>query len=246
MTMAESRALPIVTLLAREEVALGTMSFRFSKPDGFEYRAGQFAEYTLLNPTGTDAEANTHCFSLSSAPYEPFLMSTTRMRDTAFKRALRDLPIGTELQLDAPFGLFTLNNVTQRPAVFLTGGIGITPVRSMVLQALHDNTEQDITVFYSNRRPEEAAFLDEFTQLADSNARLTLVATITAPDTSEQEWDGEIGHITAAMLSKYLDELSSPIFYPCGPVTMVKSIQAALVAAGVDENDIRTEEFTGY
>ena len=80
-------------------------------------------------------------------------------------------PIGTELVLDAPYGLFTLNNVTQRPAVFLTGGIGITPVRSMVLQALHDNTDQDITVFYSNRRPEEAAFLDEFIQLADSNAR---------------------------------------------------------------------------
>jgi len=237
---------PTVTLLAKEEVAMGTMSFRFSKPDGFEYRAGQFAEYTLLDPAGTDAEDNTHRFSLSSAPYEPFLMSTTRMRDTAFKRTLGNSPIGTELQLDAPYGLFTLNNATQRPAVFLTGGIGITPVRSMVLQALHDNTEQDITVFYSNRRPEEAAFLDEFAQLADGNAKLTLVATITAPDASEQEWDGEMGHITAAMLSKYLDDLSSPIFYPCGPVSMVKSIEGALVAAGVDENDIRTEEFTGY
>lgn len=245
--MAPSATKPhIVTLLAKEEVALDTMSFRFDKPADFEYRAGQFANYTVRNPSETDAEDCTHCFSLSSAPYEPFLMATTRMRDTAFKRVLRDSPIGTEFELDAPYGLFTLNTVTQRPAVFLTGGIGITPVRSMVLQSLRDDTEHDITVFYSNRRPEEAAFLDEFAQLADANARITLVATMTAPDSSEQEWLGETGHLTAAMLSRHLDDLSAPIYYPCGPVSMVKSIQAALVAAGVHEDDIRTEEFTGY
>jgi ferredoxin-NADP reductase len=243
--MAAAR-LPIVTLLAKDEVALDTMSFRFDKPAGFEYRAGQFADYTLQNPAETDAEGNTRSFSLSSAPHEPYLMATTRMRDSAFKRNLMNSPIGTELVMDAPYGLFTLNTVTQRPAVFLTGGIGITPVRSMVLQALHDNTDQDITVFYSNRRPEEAAFLDEFIRLADANEKLTLVATMTAAHTSRQNWDGETGRISAALLSKYLDDLTTPIFYPCGPVEMGRPIQNALVAAGVDENDIRTEEFTGY
>lgn len=245
--MEQSATTPrIVKLLAKEEIADGTMSFHFDKPAGFDYLAGQFTNYTFRNRPELDAEENTHCFSLSSAPYEPFLMSATRMRDTPFKRALREAPIGTEFELDGPYGLFTLNTVTQRPAVFLTGGIGITPVRSMILQSLHDNTGHDITVFYSNRHQEEAAFLDEFTQLAEDNERITLVATMTAPSASEHRWHGETGHITAAMLSTHLEDLSAPIYYPCGPISMVKSIQAALVAAGVDENDIRTEEFTGY
>lgn len=244
--MADSRALSRVTLIAREEVALDTLSFRFSKPEGFEYRAGQFANYTLLDPPETDAEGDTRTFSLSSAPYEPFLMATTRMRDTAFKRVLRTAPLGTEIELDAPYGLFTLNTVTERPAVFLTGGIGITPVRSMILQSVHDNTGPDITLFYSNRRPAEAPFLNELRRLADSSPKITLVATMTAPESTERGWHDETGHITAAMLSKHLDDLSSPIFYLCGPVDMVRPMKTALVAAGIDENDIRTEEFEGY
>lgn len=244
--MADSRAFPRVTLLAKEEVALGTMSFRFSKPDGFEYRAGQFANYTLLDPPETDAEGDTRTFSLSSAPYEPFLMATTRMRDTAFKRVLRDLPLGTELELDAPYGLFTLNTITRRPAVFLTGGIGITPVRSMILQSVHDDDGPEIRLFYSNRRPAEAPFLEELTRVADASPKVTLVATMTAPESTDEGWHDETGHITAAMLSRHLGDLGSPIFYLCGPVDMVNPMKIALVAAGIDENDIRTEEFEGY
>lgn len=245
--MAQPAATPlIVTLLARDEVATDTMSFRFDKPAGFDYRAGQFANYTLLNPPESDAEGDTRTFSLSSAPHEPFLMATTRMRDTAFKRVLRHAPIGTEFELDAPYGLFTLNTVTERPAVFLTGGIGITPVRSMLLQSVHENTGPHITVFYSNRRPTEAPFLAELTRLAELSPRITLVATMTAPDSAEQGWNGETGHITARMLSRHLDDPGSPIYYLCGPIDMVKPMKAALVAAGVEENDIRTEEFEGY
>ena len=82
-------------------------------------------------------------------------MATTRLPDTAFKRFLRTLPIGSELQLDAPFGSFTLHHNATKAEVFLTGGIGITPVRSIVLQAVHDRAEHKIVVFYSNKRPED-------------------------------------------------------------------------------------------
>ena len=116
------------------------MTFEYEKPAGFSYKAGQFADYTLIDPSDTDEEGSTRGFSLSSAPYEPNPMCTTRMRDTAFKRVRKDMPIGTELELDAPYGSFTLHNKIARPAVFLTGGIGITPVRSIALQSLHDRT----------------------------------------------------------------------------------------------------------
>jgi ferredoxin-NADP reductase len=90
----------------------------------------------LINPSETDAEGNTRGFSLASAPYEDDLMLATRMRDTAFKRVLKTMALGAELTLDAPYGSFTLHNNAAIPAVFVTGGIGVTPVRSIVLQAL--------------------------------------------------------------------------------------------------------------
>ncbi|PFG44911.1 ferredoxin-NADP reductase [Georgenia soli] len=242
----EAAPLPRTRLLDRKEVADGTMAFYFEKPPGFEYRAGQFADYTLLDPAETDSEGDIRGFTLTSAPYEPRLMATTRLRDTAFKRVLRDLPIGTELLLDAPHGSFTLHHNVARPAVFLTGGIGITPVRSIALQAAHEQTGPAITVFYSNKRPEDAAFLEELHRLAETEPNFTLVATMTRPETSRTAWTGETGHVDQAMLSRHLDDLTAPIYYLSGPATMVRAMRAVLNGAGVDDDDIRTEEFSGY
>src|ERR1043165_9329663 len=119
------------TILRRkEEIADGTMAFHFEKPGGFVFKAGQFGDFTLINPSETDAEGNIRGFSLASAPYENFLMFATRMRDTAFKRVLKRIKPGAEIMLDGPYGSFTLHNNASIPAVFLTGGIGVTPARS--------------------------------------------------------------------------------------------------------------------
>ena len=239
-------SLPRTKLLEKVEAAEGTMSFHFEKPPGFEYRAGQFADYTLVNPSETDDEGSTRGFSLASSPFEPTLMATTRLRDTAFKRVLRDLPVGTELELDAPYGSFMLHNNTKRPAVFLTGGIGSTPVRSIVLQSTHDKTGHTIVVFYSNKRPEDAAFTDEFRAAADANENFTFVPTMTEPENSEKEWEGETGFIDKDMINRYIDDLAVPIYYLCGPAGMVTAMRTLLNGAGIDDDDIRSEEFTGY
>lgn len=239
-------ALPRTELVKKVEAAEGTMSFHFKKPDGFEYRAGQFADYTLLSPSETDDEGNTRGFTLASTPFEPTLMATTRLRDTAFKRVLKNMPLGTELELDAPYGSFTLHNNTERPAVFLTGGIGITPVRSIVLQSTHDKTGHTIVVFYSNNRPEDAAFMGEFDTAVATNDNLTFVATMTEPQRSKQGWDGEVGVVDKNMISRYIDDLTTPIYYLSGPAGMVAAMRTLLNTNGVDDDDIRTEEFTGY
>lgn len=93
------------------------------------FKAGQFMDLTLLDPAETDAEGNTRGFSINSAPDETELVFTTRLRDTAFKRVLRSMPLGTGVQIDGPFGNFTLHSKETRPAVLLAGGIGITPVQ---------------------------------------------------------------------------------------------------------------------
>lgn len=143
----------LVRLSGREDVADGTMAFHFEKPDGFRYTAGQFADFTLIDPPETDAEGDTRGFSLASAPYEKDLRIATRLRDTAFKRVLRHLPDGTRLTMDAPYGAFTPEMDTASPAVFLTGGIGITTVRSIVLEASHRTAPRRSVLFYANHTP---------------------------------------------------------------------------------------------
>ncbi len=235
-----------VKLKGRQEIASGTMAFHLEKPDGFTYKAGQFGDFTLVNPSETDAEGNTRGFSLPSAPYEGDLMVATRMRDTAFKRVLKTMEIGSELSLDAPYGSFTLHDDASIPAVFLSGGIGVTPVRSIVLQATHDKLPHKIFLFDSNRRPEDSAFLDDLTEAQKENPNFTLVGTMTDMGKSGEAWDGETGFITKAMLLKSLPDLSLPIFYLSGPKAMVAAMRKALDEAGVKDDKIRTEEFTGY
>ena len=233
-------------LQRKEEIADGTMAFHLEKPGGFVFKAGQFGDFTLTNPVETDSEGNTRGFSLASAPYEDTLMFATRMRDTAFKRVLRTMEIGTEVSLDAPYGSFGLHNNPRIPAVFLTGGIGVTPVRSIVLQAARDNLPHKIFFFDSNRRPEDAAFLKELMGAEVKNPNYTFVGTMTEMEKSGMKWNGETGYITKAMLEKYVGDLTLPIYYLAGPASMVTAMRKTLNEAGVDDDNIRTEEFSGY
>jgi len=233
-------------LRRKEKIADGTMAFHFEKPGGFVFKAGQFGDFTLINPVETDTEGNTRGFSLASAPYEDTLMFATRMRDTAFKRVLSTMEIGKEVSVDAPYGSFTLHNNLRIPAVFLTGGIGVTPVRSIVLQAAHDNLPHRIFLFDSNRRPEDAAFLDQLMEAQEKNPNYTFVGTMTELEKSSRQWVGETGYISKPMLVKYIGDLTLPIYYIAGPAAMVTAMRKTLNEAGVDDDNIRTEEFSGY
>ena len=233
-------------LLRRELVADRTMAFTFTKPVDWAYRAGQFVDITLLDPPETDAEGNTRGFSIASAPGEDVVMITTRLRDTAFKRVLQTMALATTVKIEGPFGDLRLHQA-HRPAVVLTGGIGITPFRSILVQAMLDGgLPYPVVVFYANRRPEDAAFLDELVDMAKQEANLTLVPTMSHMSGSERAWDGERGRIDGSMLARHLDTSAEPIYYLTGPPGMVHGLRSMLVASGVDEDDIRTEEFTGY
>ena len=233
-------------LRKKEEIADGTMAFHFEKPEGFAFKAGQFGDFALIDPSETDVEGNIRGFSLASAPYEADLMFATRMRDTAFKRILKTMEIGTEVSLNGPYGSFTLHNNSRIPAVFLTGGIGVTPVRSIVLQAAHDSLPHKIFLFDSNRRPGDAAFLNELMEAQEKNPNYAFVGTMTEMEKSSQKWVGETGYITKPMLVKYIGDLTLPIYYIAGPAAMVTAMRKTLNEAGVDDDNIRTEEFSGY
>jgi ferredoxin-NADP reductase len=139
-----------------------------------------------------------------------------------------------------------LHNNASRPAVFLAGGIGITPFRSLVRWAAQQHLPHRIFLFDSNRRPEGAPFLDELRGLAKENANFLFVPTMTQMARSKQPWNGTTGYIDKTLLDKYLKELAGPIYYIAGPRAMVAGLRAMLNQASIDDDDIRTEEFSGY
>lgn len=230
----------------RKEVAERTVAFRFEKPTGWTFKAGQFIDMTLLEPSETDSEGNTRGFSIASGPHEETLMVATRMRDTAFKRVLKTMPIGTTVKIEGPSGDLTLPNNSSRPVVFLAGGIGITPFRSMLVRAAKEKLPHRIFLFYSNRRPEDAPFLEELQILERENSNYKLIASMTEMEKSHRTWNGETGLINQEILSRHLKGVGTPIYYIAGPPAMVKGLHEMLNNAGVDDDDIRSEEFAGY
>ncbi len=246
---------PIYSLKLKKrcEVAERTLEFQFERPAGMTFKAGQFMDLTLIDPPETDAEGNARGFSINSAPDDRELTFTTRLRNTAFKRVLRTMPLGTEVKVEGPFGNLTLHNNSSRPAVLLAGGIGITPFRSIVRRAAHEKLPHRIFLFYANRRPEDAPFLDEFRDLARENPNFTFIPTMTQMSASHLDWNGETGRIDQELILKHLQgnpppgrDLTGPIYYVAGPPQMVAGLHAMLNQAGIDDDDIRTEEFTGY
>jgi len=247
-TAADSQA-RILPLSARSEVAQRTLEFRFPKPGSLTFKAGQFMDLTLLDPAETDAEGNTRGFSINSAPDEPELVFTTRLRDTAFKRVLRSMPLGTAVQIDGPFGNFTLHSKESRQAVLLAGGIGITPFRSFVRRAAREKLAHRILLFYANRRPEDAPFLDELYGLERENRRFTFVPTMTRMHDSNASWTGETGRIDPGMILRHTRRsaaATSAVYYIAGPPRMVAGLHSIVSSLGIDEDDIRIEDFAGY
>jgi ferredoxin-NADP reductase len=235
-----------VRLAQSAEIADGTMAFHFSKPAGFSFKPGQAIDLVLTDPTSPDAEGLRHTFSIVAAPFEGELEFATRMRDSAYKRALRSLPVGAAARIEGPSGSLVLHEDRARAAVFIAGGIGITPFMSILRQAAQDQLPQHLRLLYSNRRPEDAAFLAELQQLEQRNKNFRLVATMTKIGKSNQPWNGETVSIDDTFLKTAAGELAVPIYYVAGPPAMVEEMCDTLNGMGVDDGDIRSEDFYGY
>lgn len=235
-----------IYLTRQEEVARRTMAFCFKKPEGFGFTAGQAVYLTLVDPPENDPGGRIRTFSIASAPEEPELMIVTRMGDTSFKRVLRALPAGKELELEGPFGDLSLHNEPTRTAVFLAGGIGVTPFRSIILDATRRGLAHRLFLFYSNRSPEDAAFLAELAELEKENSRFKLIAAMTETDGAGKDWKGEKGYITQDMILEHVGTVMGPMYYIAGPPSMVSAMEKLLRGAGVKSKDLKSEMFPGY
>ncbi len=233
-------------LIETKEIAERTKAFYFEKPRDFTFKAGQFLELTLPNPPETDEKGNSRFFSIASAPFEKYLVIASRMRETAFKRVLGSAQMGYEIEMKGPFGSFVLDEGGAKPVIMLAGGIGITPFRSIILQTHHENIARPLFLFYSNRGPEDAPFLDELTELGKHFPGYQCIATMTEPEKSEIEWHGETGYISEEMIKRYIGDVAKPVYYTAGPSEMVAAMRELLEKMGINGSSIHSEDFLGY
>ena len=208
------------------------------------YKAGQYAIVDL--GTKEDPEGPVRSFTVASSPTENFILISTRIRETPFKKKLASLDVGSRVNVTAPLGRFVLHEDYSKTAVFLSGGIGVTPFRSMIKYSTDKQLPLKIAMFDSNRNLGNILYKKEFDECADLDANLKIVYTL---DVSDNDWKGERGFINKAMLTRYLSttELDNSIFYICGPPAMLNAMKKLLQEdLDIPKERIKVEEFIGY
>jgi ferredoxin-NADP reductase len=221
------------------------MTFRFSTArTGFRYLSNQAIRLAL--PGVDDPWGAARAFSLSSSPSEPDQLSVTcKISDTPFKQALSRLTPGALAEVYGPLGSFLYD--PDRPAVFLAGGIGITPFRGMLRYAADSKSTSERRLLYSARVPEELVFRGELDELARESPNLQVRYTITRPAESSAAWAGRIGRITPAWIEEIAATLTHPKYYVAGLPSMAEESVAALVGPlAVPRSDVIFEMFRGY
>jgi glycine betaine catabolism B len=255
-----------LSLLEKDKIeGTDVTSFKFSKQndqggEGAEdktttlnYTAGQFAFFDI-GGVYDDPKGPIRHFTISSSPTENFIMLSTRIRDSPYKKRLSTLEEGANVKVRGPEGQFVLHQDYSKAAVFLSGGIGVTPFRSMIKYAIDEQLPLKITMFDSNRNRDSILFKKEFDEWANKNKNLKIIYTISEDEQQQSsstanDWKGEHGRIDKAMILKYLDNniLNNSIFYICGPPSMLKAMQSLLQDnLEIPRERIKVEEFTGY
>ncbi len=199
----------------------------------FTFRPGQYVHLTILNPRHRDDHGSARDFSIVSSPLDQEkLLIAFRESPSAFKRNLMEFSIGTEVEIEGPYGGFTLPKKTDRPLVFVAGGIGITPFMSMIRHAAEGELSHRIVLLYANSDVARAAYLAELGELAGMNPNFTFAE--------------HRGEVTGAAVQDTAGELPAPRFFIAGPPKMVHAVRMALSEAAFPEDDIVFEEFIGY
>src|ERR1044071_7760296 len=203
----------------KREVAKGTLMVVFDLlGEEVDFRPGQYFWVELLDPPYDDEKAPRRHISVVTSPNAHGVRGLcTRLRDTAFKRSLAELPVGADVDVEQPKGDFVLPEETDRPFVFVAGGIGITVFRCMLRYIAEEGLPHRVTLVYSNRDRESTAFLDELTELERDNPNFHLVLTMT----NDEGWSGETRRIDADLLRDHLDgALDSFRYLIAGPPAM--------------------------
>jgi ferredoxin-NADP reductase len=214
-------------------------SFRFPRPTSFTYKPWQYMFITIKK--GPDQLRKP--FSISSSPTEEgFIEFTKKFTDHPFSMTLKDMKVGDWAAIDGPYGNFTFEGEFDRVGL-VSGGVGITPLRSICKYCADTMSKAKITLLYGNRTEEDIIFRKEFEEMLKLYKNLKVVFTVDEPNA---RWTGRVGVIDAGMIKDEIPDYLKTVFYLCGPPGMVEALRKLLGNMGIQGDQIKTENFQGY
>ncbi len=227
----------------KERLTKDTMYFIFKTKSRIKYISGQYMEW-MLPHNNTDNRGNRRYFSLASSPTEDRLAITVRFfeKSSSYKKALYSLNKGDSIIASELSGDFILPTDAKKGIVFIAGGVGIAPFRSMLKYIIDKRARMDITLFYSVRSEEDILFSEILSKAKYSGVKVIYTATDDIPS----EWDGERGFIDSAMIKRNVSDYKSKLYYISGPQLMVDNMHHTLLSMGVKRKDIKEDFFPGY
>lgn len=230
----------------KQMVADMTCYAEFDLGQEVNFIPGQYFFVTLDPNDEEHKEELTHHFSIVNSPSQKNVLAlTTRLRleQSLFKRTLNEAKAGDEVEIGKISGSFVLPDDTAKPVVLIALGIGITPYISMLRWAFEENKPYDFAVIYSDNEVKSMAFLDELKQMDAGQNNMKLILSVTGQD----DWDGEKRHVDGDFVKEYLgDDFTDRLYYVSGPPAIVEKVAKSLKDAGVPEDSVKTDSFSGY
>lgn len=231
------------SLINKRELCIDTFEYTFDLSKQLSFQAGQYVFLTFKNPKFPDYQGSRRYFTIASSPTTTGTITVaTRLRDTGFKKELHQLPIGGNIEISDPDGDLILPKNSEIPLVFIAGGIGINPFMSMLRFMNQTNLQSPVTLLYSNKKLETTPY---FTELKDLERRLKnfkLIFTMTDDD----NWTDQTGRINKEIITRHVKKPESSLFFIVGPEKMGQTIEEYLIDLGIDDDNIKREDFAGY
>jgi ferredoxin-NADP reductase len=225
----------------KQTIAEGTIYLEFTTENPISFQAGQFLEWTLINPPFSDVRGNNRNFTIAHQPNNNTIALATRLSESAFKKSLAQMNIGDEIEISDPHGSFLLPELGSE-IIMLAGGIGITPFISQLKEIEQKHLDYKIKLLYFNRNEASTAWLTELTDLSKKLPNFEFIPIMSdSPD-----WKGESGRVSAELINKYSLGFSTPTFMVVGPPKMVEATNSELMKLEIPEDKIKLEAFSGY
>ncbi|MBS1493334.1 MAG: FAD-dependent oxidoreductase [Bacteroidetes bacterium] len=225
----------------KEEILKDTYGLYFDKNDsGIKFLAGQFFTVTIPDLNATDGKGNERHFSIANAPGEKQIEIIIRKSGSDFSNAILNLPIGAQLLFDEPRGEIHSKKIYESNfiPVFIAGGTGITPVRSILRDFNEREIDKELILFYANRSVETSVFLSEFENLDKEKNNFTFIPIL---EEGSETIKTERGYFSEEIFKKYVKEIYRHVFFVTGPPMMLSEAIKVLVNSGVPEDKIFIE-----
>lgn len=233
-----------LTLKRSNEIADHTYEFVFATPQKIAFRAGQYLEWTL-SQYKTDTRGNRRYFTIASSPADQDIKIAVRMNEpqSSFKNNLKNMKVGDKILAGSLAGDFTVLKPPKEKFVFIAGGIGITPFRSIVSDLVNTKDTRSFILFYANKTAKEIAYKDFFDE---ASKVIDLKVYYSVSDENEKNWGGIRGRLSKDLLIKLVPDLMQRIFYLSGPELMVEGYKKLLLSMNVSRGNIKTDYFPGF